>query len=266
MSNTLRNVSTRLLRSLPTPTIRGMPGHLQPHQQIVNPYREELNLTHIGQRIVTSLEDQWAVVGVRRSGKSTWSRELLKHLQQSYPAMRTYILDSSHDKDFHMFPGIHIETPEAPDIIHTIGGVQVWRPPEDNFEEYDRWLYRILKAEEPAVVLIDELSSLVAGNERIRYPRYYGILSKQGGKHGVSLISCTQEAAYIPRVTLGQSTHIVRFRLVDGYDGRKVDRRLKRPMAEWGLDPRDKYGFFHLRTDSGTGPNYYKNHQEFFGG
>lgn len=132
-------------------------------------------------------------------------------------------------------------------------------------EEYDKWLYRILKAEDPAVVLIDELSSLVEGNERIKYPRHYAILSKQGGKHGVSLISCTQEAAYIPRPTLGQSTHIVRFRLLDSYDGRKVDRRLNRPKVEWGLDPTDKYGFYHRRTDSGKQANYYKNHQEFFG-
>lgn len=232
---------------------------------IINPYREEDNKTHIGKRIVTSLEDQWAVVGVRRSGKSTWSRELLKHLRSAYPAMRTYILDSSNDKDFRQFPGLHIETEQAPDPLHTPGGVQIWRPPIDDIEEYDKWLMRILRAEQPAIVLIDELSSL-GGMHGRSFPRGYFILSKQGGKHGISLISCTQEAAYIPRVTLGQTTHLVRFRLLDSHDAKKVDKLLRRAEDEWGVDPPDKFGFFHRRTDVDGPGNYYKSHQEFFGG
>jgi hypothetical protein len=248
--------------------IRGISREIQPQQPaIANPYKEENNQTHIGQRIITSLEDQWAIVGVRRSGKSTFCRELLYHLRDSYSAVRTYILDSSNDKDFRSFPGIHIETEEAPDVLRTPGGVQIWRPSGiDDIAEYDKWLFRILKAEEPAIVLIDELSSLVKGNTSINFPRGYSLLSKQGGKNGVSLISCTQEAAYIPRQTLGQTTHIVRFRLLDEHDAKKVDKLLRRPESERGSDPRDKHGFFHRRTDTDGGPHYYKNHREFFGG
>lgn len=184
----------------------------------------------------------------------------------AYPAMRTYILDSSNDKDFRTFPGVHVETEEAPDPIRTPGGIQIWRPPLDDIGQYDTWLFRILKHEQPAVVLIDELSSLVSGGARLVFPRGYALLSKQGGKHGVSLISCTQEAAYIPRQTLGQTTHIVRFRLLDSHDGKKVDKLLRRPEHEWGADPNDKYGFFHRRTDQDGPGHYYRNHQEFFGG
>jgi len=232
---------------------------------IENPYREEDNKAHLGKRIVTSLEDQWAVVGVRRSGKSTWSRELLKQLRSSYPAMRTYILDSSGDKDFLAFPGVHVESEEAPDVLRTPGAIQIWRPPMDDVKQYDTWLMRILKAENPAIVLIDELSSL-GGMHGRSFPRGYFILSKQGGKHGISLISCTQEAAYIPRVTLGQTTHLVRFRLLDSHDAKKVDKLLRRPESDWGIDPADKYGFFHRRTDADGPGHYYKHHAEFFGG
>jgi hypothetical protein len=179
--------------------------------------------------------------------------------------MRTYILDSSNDKDFRSFPGQHIESEEAPDAICTPGGVQIWRPPLDDIEEYDIWFTRILRAEQPAIVLIDELSSL-GGMTGRSFPRGYFLLSKQGGKHGISLISCTQEAAYIPRVTLGQSTHIVRFRLLDSHDAKKVDKLLRRPEEEWGQDPLDKHGFWHRRTDADAPAHYYKHHQEFFGG
>src|SRR2546429_336223 len=130
-------------------------------------------------------------------------------------------------------------------------------------EEYDQWLTKILRAEQPAIVLIDELSSL-GGMTGRSFPRGYFLLSKQGGKHGISLISCTQEAAYIPRVTLGQTTHLVRFRLINRHDAKKVDELLRRPEKDWGNDPWHKYGFFHRRTDQDGPGHYYQNHQEFF--
>jgi len=179
--------------------------------------------------------------------------------------MRTYILDSSGDKDFIKFPGIHVESQEAPDVLRTPGAIQIWRPPIDDIDEYDKWFMRILRHEQPATVLIDELSSL-GGLHGRSFPRGYFILSKQGGKHGVSLINCTQEAAYIPRVTLGQATHMVRFRLLDSHDAKKVDKLLRRPESDWGVDPPHKYGFFHRRTDQDGPGHYYKHHGEFFGG
>jgi len=262
-ANLAKGLFTKSLGYLPTPTLSFVPRKYQPHAPIHNPYVEEENLTHLGKRIVTSLEDQWAVVGVRRSGKSTWARNLLLNLQDSYPAMRTYILDSSNDKDFRSFPGTHLETEEAPDPMYRPGGVQVWRPPIDDIEEYDQWLIKILRAEQPAIVLIDELSSL-GGMTGRSFPRGYFLLSKQGGKHGISLISCTQEASYIPRVTLGQTTHLVRFRLINRHDSKKVDEILRRPEKDWGKDPPHKYGFFHRRTDQDGPGHYYQNHQEFF--
>src|SRR5712672_2226731 len=135
-----RGMFSKSLGYLPTPTVSFIPTKYQPHAPIINPYVEEENLTHLGRRIVTSLEDQWAIVGVRRSGKSTFSRELITNLRSSYPAMGTYILDSSNDKDFHTFPGHHIESEEAPDPMYRAGGIQVWRPPIDDIEEYDQWL------------------------------------------------------------------------------------------------------------------------------
>lgn len=230
---------------------------------VVNPYREEDNKVAVGNRIIASLEDQWTLVGVRRSGKSTFARELIARLRDAYPAMRTYILDSSNDKDFRKFAGVHIESEQAPAPLAQAGAVQIWRPPVDDNDEYDHWFMSILRKEQPALILIDELSSL-GGLHARSFPRGYHLLSKQGGKHGVSMISCTQEAAYIPRVTIGQTTHLVRFRLLDKHDARKVDKLLRRPENEYGADPPDRYGFFYRRTDSDGGPHYYRSYQEFF--
>jgi hypothetical protein len=146
--------------------------------------------------------------------------------------------------------------------LRTPGAVQIWQPPDDDLDEYDLWFKRILYARKPAIVKIDELSSIV--DKRGEAPEYYKKLNKQGRAFGILIMSLSQEAAYIPRQTLGQTTHVVRFRLLDGYDVRKVDKLVGRSKEEQGLDLPDPYGFIHRRIDKATPGYYYSDHKEFF--
>ena len=198
------------------------------------------------------------------SGKTTWARELLTRLDRGYPAAHKYILDTKQDGDFHQFAHAHtVVSQVAPDALRSPGGWQIWQPPLDDLKEYDTWFTRILKARHPAIVLVDELSSI--GNDSgTSYPRGYKLLNKQGRGLDICLISLTQEAAYIPRQTLGQVTHLVRFSLQDDFDGKRLDKRLGRPQKEHGSNPSHRFGFFYKRLDIPGTYYLYRNWQDFF--
>jgi len=190
------------------------------------------------------------------------AKELLSRLRQAYPAARTYILDTKQAGDFDSIDGYRITDQGAPDSLRTPGAVQIWQPPDDDLDEYDLWFKRILLARRPAIVKVDELSSII--NKRGEAPEYYKKLNKLGRAFGILLMSLSQEAAYIPRQTLGQTTHVVRFRLLDGYDVRKVDKLVGRSKEEQGLDLPHAYGFIHRRIDRAEPGHYYTDHKEFF--
>lgn len=198
------------------------------------------------------------------SGKTTFTKQLLTELQTAYPQARIYVLDSKQAGDFSGMAGI-IRSREAPDALRTAGAVQVWQPEMDDQAEYDQWLKRIYRSREPAIVIIDELSSL-GGISGRRFPEGYPLLLKQGRGLRISVVSCTQEAAYIPRQTLGQITHLVRFRLLNAYDARAVDEKLNRDRKLWGTNPPSRYGFLYRRLDDEPrAPYIYRDFRDFFG-
>lgn len=183
-------------------------------------------------------------------------------MRQAYPAARVYILDTKQAGDFDSIDGYRVRSDIAPDAFRTPGAVQIWQPPDDDLDEYDTWFKRILLHRKPAIVKIDELSSIV--DKRGEAPEYYRKLNKLGRAFGMLLMSLSQEAAYIPRQTLGQVTHVVRFRLLDGYDVRKVDKLVGRVKEEQGLDLPHAYGFIHRRIDRAEPGHYYADYKEFF--
>lgn len=256
---------SKLSGYLPTPTISLRPArhqtrHFQP--LIMNPYQEEKTTIHLGKRIVTSLEDRWGIWGTTGSGKTTLAKELVMHLQRAYPAARTYFLDTKQSGDFDDVDALRVSDAVPPDPLRTPGASIIWEPPDEELDAFDEWFKKILHARDPAIVLVDELSTILnkAGGGTL----YFNRLLKLGRSLGISVISLSQEAAYIPRNVLGQTTHVVRMRLLNDYDGKKLDRAVGRPQEELGAPIADKYGFWHRRTDSGTKGHYYKRHQEFF--
>lgn len=186
------------------------------------------------------------------SGKTTMGRKLLQNLRNFYPHIPVYVLDSKQSGDFTGWPGA-VWTQEAPGPISH--GMQIWQPPMDDVRQINDWLGNIHQHRNPCIVFLDELSSLASGNNasRATYPINYSIMMKQGRALGQCVISLTQEAAYIPRQTMNQSTHLVRFMLLDDYDTRKIDQKMGRvkrgARLTDELNPPDPHGFYYARID-----------------
>jgi Cdc6-like AAA superfamily ATPase len=200
---------------------------------------------------------------MKGSGKTTWARELVKRLRLAYPAVRVYLVDSKVQGDFDMFSGVKVASEIAPGVLSQPGELMVWQPSVDLVDEYDAFFNRILKHRQPAIVLIDELSS-IGGKSGQSFPLGYMRLLKQGRGLEISIVTLTQDAAYIPRQVLGQASHLLRFRLNDEYDDKKADRILQRPRAEWGTQPTGQYGFLYRRVDRPSPVLEYRNWQEYF--
>jgi hypothetical protein len=223
----------------------------------------------INPHVHAGLGDHWTIAGMTGSGKTTFTKDLIWSLHRRFPQAHIYILDSKQAGDFTEF-GAPIRAAAAPMPITGAGTraeplIQVWQPPIDDVGEYDVWFKRILKNRHPAIIIVDELSS-IGGNSGRSYPVGYMQLLKQGRGLHISVITATQEAAYIPRQTFTQITHLVRFRLLNKHDGREIDRQLGRPDHQIGLNPAGKYAFLYRRlTDDSAAVPFYDKDRFFVG-
>ena len=227
-------------------------------QQLAQQAERELAAAR-GEAIGTSLADRWFVLGQTGSGKTQFAKRLVRQLRALYPAAGVYVADSKGGDDFTRWPGLVTEQ-DPPGPVGP-GGIQVWQPPADDVDAYDEWLHSILKARRPALVFIDELSS-IGGKTGNSFPLGFAKLLKQGRSLGVAAVVCSQEAAYIPRQVHGQATHLVCFRLEDDIDKQRAAKWL-RLEGGW-RDPAGRYGFHYRRNDPPGTPHEYERHQEFF--
>ena len=211
------------------------------------------------QGIDVSLEDRWLILGTTGTGKTTFSKELLRHLFQFYPQTPAYILDSKADNDFAKWHAGLVISDDPPDLIEN--GVQVWQPGIDDQGAYDAWFDAILHAPGAAIVLIDEISSLKKGKGNEAPPGFQRLL-KQGRSKGKTVINCTQEMAYNPRQIVTQTTHKVRFRMGGAFDMREANKLIGREGSD--PEPAHEHGFFYRRADRLSALVEYHSYRDFF--
>lgn len=159
-----------------------------------------------------------------------------------FPESGVNILDSKGDEAFDGWPGM-LPSAKAPRAADP-GAIVVWRPDVDDMREYDAWFGHLLKARRRAIVLVDELSSVCdkAGHPTVNLNR----LLKQNRSLGITLLIGTQETHWIPRNTLGQAVHILRFALLHPRDANAID------MSYLGLEerrePAEQHGFLYCNV------------------
>lgn len=215
----------------------------------------------LNSRVTITMEDRWAVIGMSGSGKTTWVRQLIPRIFAWYQ-VPIIILDTKGQGEFDDIADELSITDKPPKPI-VKPAVQVWKPPLDDIDAYDQFLSQILKNRKPALVVVDELSNLGKGNAD-SYPNGYRLLLKQGRGLKISTVSMVQEAAYIPRQTTGQTSHLLRFHLLNDYDKLKMARMMGLPDSMRYSDPPDQHGFYYRRMDRPTPVYYFYGWQEFF--
>lgn len=210
-----------------------------------------------------SLYDRAVVIGMSGSGKTTWVKQLIPRVV-GWWNVPIYILDSKGQNEFDNIASEMHQDQRAPHIIPDNGGILVWKPPLDDYAEYERWFNFILKTRQPCLLVIDELASLGKGRADT-YPPSYQLLLKQGRGMKMCMVSMTQEVAYIPRQVAGQTSHVFRFHLINSYDVAQSARILGIGEAQKHMEPPLPYGFFYRRVDKPSPIYSFTNWQQFFG-
>lgn len=219
------------------------------------------------QMIEVSLSDRWYILGQTGSGKTLFAKRLIRELLSLFPLTNLYVLDSKGDQ-FPGWPGM-VPSQEPPAPLVGARRIQVWQPPDDDTADYDTWLDGIKRADGPAILLIDELSSLGRGTFN-SYPPALARLLKQGRSLQKCVVTLTQESAGNPRQVAKQTTHVVGFSLnpTDEHAVAELCRLCGWPIPSKGEPaprPAHQYGFFYRRIQPAPGAvAEYHNYQQFF--
>lgn len=207
-----------------------------------------------------SLEDRWAFVGMTRTGKTTAVGQLAKRYVRAYDGLRVHIFDPKDVGDFETIgrglgvPVHHVRSEVAPDPLR-MPGILIWHPKNAGWDQYEKFFRQLADDPEPHLTIVDETRRLIKrlGDGTSMVPSLATLLQEGGGLlHG--LIVLLQEVAGTARQILGQSTHVVRFRLENEYDERATERRFTRArrngrIARDQQEPAHWHGFFHSRVD-----------------
>lgn len=209
------------------------------------------------------LGEHVAVVGITGCGKTHFAKGWLEYLRRQYPYAKRYVLDSTEDGMIGVSGRLDVRGNRVPDLLRDPSFTQIWTPDTDVPALYDAWFSKILYAREPAIVLVDEMASLNAGHNG-EPPGGFIKLLKQGRKHGVTVISLTQEIARVTPTVFRQMKHFVQFYINAEIYDLSMARRYLNIDKEQQRPPHGQYGFFYRRTDGIFAHREFPSMQAFF--
>jgi hypothetical protein len=210
------------------------------------------------------LGEHWTTAGATGAGKTVFNIELMEHYRRKFPHARRFILNSTADPQFEDIIGAqeHTGTQGPPKLPPAY--CSIWTPDEDILESYDRWLHSILYAREEAVVLLDDIASLVGYSSTVKILPGHMKLMKQGRKHGITIINGTQEMTRVPLTMFKQMTHFVQMRLGNDPTDLAYARRYLGITKEQQAAPQAEYGLFYKRVGIKFPHEEYDSYGQFF--
>lgn len=200
-------------------------------------------------------------------GKTTFVKALINKKIENFPYYNVYHVDTAKKRntdgsyDYDEGDGTVIRSATAPQAFTTYGNRMVWKPLEDNKEEYSKFFKGILDAGLPAIVNIDETKNMVFG-KLDNIPRGLGLILYQGRAPGINVYGGTQEVYQSPRAMYSQASDVISFDVDNSYDENMMLHYLR--LTEQGMKHLDlrKFEFWHRDKDAGI-TRLFKSYQDF---
>lgn len=212
-----------------------------------------------------SLGQHWTVAGATGAGKTVFCLELLEQFRRKFPHIPRYVLNSTGDIQFDNIIGAkHFIGNSIPPITNDTAYTTIWTPDDDVMENYDSWLLSFLYSRKPAIVLLDDIASLIGYGNTVHPLRGHILLLKQGRKHGITVINGTQEMTRVPLSMFRQMTHFIQLRLGNDPIDLSIARRYLDITKEEQHAPHSDYGLFHKRVGVNFPYEEYESYTQFF--
>jgi DNA helicase HerA-like ATPase len=217
------------------------------------------------------LGDHFGLFGGTGSGKTSILKEFLKQFAiQTEGKIPIYLFDTKMDGALSEFyrKGVGVRyfgNEKLPPLLNKDNSPFVVISPEfDDKGFYDAVFEQIYRNRRPALVVIDELSS-VTNNQYP--PKYFDILFKQGRSLGISMLVGNQAARYLPTTVVDQLMHVIVMNLNNKRDWNKMEDLIGEHAK---TKPAHQHGFYYrnlkypMNNNKGK-VNYFSDLRDFFG-
>lgn len=209
------------------------------------------------------LGEHIGIVGATGTGKTVMvTQGLLPYLQEMYPHVPRYIVDSTGDPDMEsLIPdGLFIEGDNPPDILQSSERTLVWTPRHSKIpKEYAEFFNKLIDARAPCIVVIDEIASMTR-----QALLELETLFKQLRKHGGTVIGESQRIAKVDSDIFSQLSHFFLFNInPEPYDLFQARAYMNMSKDDFRL-PSNKHGFWYRKTRGDFPAKEFVDYHQFF--
>lgn len=186
-------------------------------------------------------DESFTVIGMKGSGKTELIKKIIRGIRPK-GRQRVVILDTKQTGDFKEYPTFS----ELADITKMTekNGIVVYAPNDyeaknpDYHEGFFGWCYaRTKDLVSPTSVVVDELSSIVTGNDT---PDSYKDITDRGRARLCQLIQGNQKPVFVPHGALSESDHFAVFDLLQ----KSAQDKIRGIILDYKR-PHDRHGFWY---------------------